>query len=215
MVLKFQYAGLNSDFVIPILYNQLHNIAPRHLDSIISFLSKNQRYIKIEEIRPILDYFIYELQRNDNYSLKGRTINSVLRKMEEWHRMLRVRNYRNTTQFMSWKGYKINDYEEGFLNSKFVIRQLLTSNELYKEGSMLHHCVASYALRCAIGDTSIFSLRFVNAKKTDVENRLITIRVSGRSVVQALGVCNRYPDTTEQLIINNWCELNNLLFGGC
>jgi len=174
-----------------------------------------QKNAEIHQIRPILDYLYQEYNQNNKFSLKGRTYNSVIQKMEEWHRELRGRGNYYVAQNKSWKGYKIDNYEVCNDNSKFVISQLLSGKELYEEGKAQHHCVASYAYSCIIGESAIFSLRQLTQEPNSFESRMVTIQLSGRNMVQARGNSNRYPNPQERQIIQNWCKLNNLRFVSC
>src|SRR5262249_50061155 len=86
------------------------------------------------------------------YTMKGRTVASVLRQVEEWHRLLGCDAYRPE---LSWrpspfKEFKLIGGSEVLRNMRvWTIRELLTSRELFLEGRVMRHCVATYAVQCA------------------------------------------------------------------
>jgi hypothetical protein len=143
-----------------------------------------------------------------NLSMKGRTPESVLRAMREWHRSLA--QGRAKTVAMSWEpsGFPGLVYEDGAGEDVRLYRivELLTSSELFEEGRAMRHCVGSYVGSCASRRTSIWSLR-----KT-IENgrviRLATIEVSNKpgTIVQVRGRCNRLPTKGELAILQGWSE---------
>ena len=144
-----------------------------------------------------------------NLSMKGRTPESVLRAMREWHRSLA--QGRAKTVAASWEpsGFP------GFVNVRSArartaaplrIVELLTSSELFEEGQAMRHCVASYAGSCSSGRTSIWSLR--KTIETGRVIRLATIEVSNMrgTIVQVRGRCNRLPSKGELAILQGWSE---------
>lgn len=89
------------------------------------------------------------------------------------------------------------------------IRELTTSTELAEEGQAMHHCVASYAQRCAQRHTSIWSLRRLGLMGVE---RVLTIEVDlpRRTVVTALGPFNALPDRDSMQIVSHWAREQNL-----
>lgn len=81
----------------------------------------------------------------------------------------------------------------------WTIRELTSSKALAEESRAMHHCVASYAYRCARGLAAIFSLCAGGVRRITIELDPFTHRV-----VQARGVCNRATTHEEQTMISRW-----------
>jgi hypothetical protein len=143
-----------------------------------------------------------------NLSMKGRTPESVLRAMREWHRSLA--QGRAKTIAVSWgpSGFPDFVHEDGAGEDGRLYRivELLSSSELFAEGRAMRHCVASYADSCASGRTSIWSMR--KSIESGRVIRLATIEVSNkqRTIVQVRGRCNRLPTKGELAILQGWSE---------
>lgn len=77
--------------------------------------------------------------------------------------------------------------------------ELTTGAELYHEGLEQHHCVASYAARCAAGHSAIVSCRWN-------EQRRVTVEIDPRSrrVIQCRGPYNREASAEEKGVIGLW-----------
>jgi hypothetical protein len=141
-----------------------------------------------------------------DYSIKGRTVASLLRQVEEWHKQL-GQDMQPTC--LSWrrspfKGFRLVEGSEGLGNVRvWTITELLTSRELFLEGRAMRHCVASYAERCAKRQTSIWSLQVENRAG---RHRVLTIEVDlpKRTVCQARRKCNRLPQATEREVMERW-----------
>jgi len=79
------------------------------------------------------------------------------------------------------------------------IVELVTGAELVEESAAMHHCVRTYARRCAAGQSAIFSARRAG-------QRILTIEVDPmrREIVQVRGSCNRQPDANEEAVVRRW-----------
>src|SRR5580704_7561109 len=109
--------------------------------------------------------------------MRGRTVASILRLVEEWHKQLG----QNTTQpSLSWRHSPIGDFRliegsESLGNMRvWTITELLTSRALFLEGQAMRHCVATYAERCAHKQTSIWLMQVENQRG---KHRVLTIEV--------------------------------------
>jgi hypothetical protein len=139
--------------------------------------------------------------------VKGRTPESLLRAVREWHDDL-ARDRR--TPDLSWgpSGFASLAIEEASGGEKwaFAIVELLTAEDLRQEGGAMQHCVASYASFCASRRTSIWSLR----KRIEAgrEIRLATIEVNNvqRTIVQVRRRWNRLPTDRELSLLERWGE---------
>lgn len=138
-----------------------------------------------------------------NFSLRGRTVETLLREVEQWHTELAERERPN----LQWSKSSIDDFqfEDGPADSPrlWEIRELLSTQELMDEGRCMLHCVVSYDLSCARGRSSIWSLRLTEDGQT--ERRLtVEIVLPEKEIRQARGRRNRLPTEEERSVINRW-----------
>lgn len=91
------------------------------------------------------------------------------------------------------------DADVHLLGARWTIRQLKTPLELFIEGRVLSHCVASYTQAAASGRSVIFGLRRDGRRR-------VTLEISGHSgtLVEALGKANRLPHPEEVRVIQHW-----------
>lgn len=134
------------------------------------------------------------------FSLRGRTMTSVLAHTEAWHRSLaRLRTHTSSTLPFgtAWEALPVANFV-GSDEGRVRITQLTTFGELVEEGRTLQHCVASYVELCRRGRCGIFSLR--------IEGRpLVTLEVTPeRLVVQARGRHNRAMAADERFWVGRW-----------
>ncbi len=151
-------------------------------------------------------YFIELPAENPDFSVKGRTLNSIWRAISK--RIDRLGNLH-----IQWRPYEIGnaiyevETETGVRT--YRVQQLLTSHELEQEGSKMRHCVASYVSNCVQGECSIWSLKMSNEEGQEI--RLLTIELDQNlEIQQALGKNNRRPHKEEMNILKRWvsdCQL--------
>ena len=139
------------------------------------------------------------------FSLKGRSMASVLAQTEAWHyglnRMRRQAGGVLPDASISWPGLPVPDYEAG--NVRIV--QLTTYGQLMNEGQALHHCVATYLSSCRRGRCAIFSL-------TVAGRHSLTLEVeANRTVVQVRGKHNRWMTDAEEICIKLWLDQARLV----
>lgn len=134
------------------------------------------------------------------FSLRGRTMTSVLAQTEAWHRSLaRLRSHTSSTLPFetAWDGLAVPDFA-GSDEGRVRITQLTTFGQLVEEGRTLQHCVASYVDSCRKGRCGIFSLR-IDCRP------VVTLEVTPeRLVVQARGRHNRSMAADERFWVNRW-----------
>ncbi len=130
------------------------------------------------------------------FAMKGRTVQALLRRVEEWHRELHREKKRAQLEWeprldISPFDYMEHDHEEKPI-LHWTIHELTTRLELQEEGKAMRHCVASYDNSCANGNTSIWSLR-VRPAQEETARRVMTVEVQNnrRAIVQARGRCNK------------------------
>lgn len=180
-------------------------------------------------VGPIIDYlhhqrfeaeqvFVAPGQREDappaqpNLSMKGRTPNSLLRRVNEWHRRLASDN---TLQVRQWNSSGIEEFE--FLEGSekngslkcWTIRELVSSKALFAEGRKMKHCVATYASSCSQGRSSIWTME---VETFEGRSKVLTVEVrnSGRHICQVRGKANRLPTEKERSILRRWATKADL-----
>jgi hypothetical protein len=147
-----------------------------------------------------------------DYTMKGRTVASILRQVEEWHRQL---GQEATEPDLSWgrsrfKEFRLIEGSEVLQNMRvWTITELLTSRDLFLEGQAMRHCVATYALLCAKKQTTIWSMQVENRQG---RHRVLTIEVdlAKRTVCQARRKFNRLPAGVEREVLHRWATQEGL-----
>ena len=141
-----------------------------------------------------------------NLSMKGRTVESVLRQMEQWHRRL-ARLPKAGQAARRWLPSGIQPYNrvEGVPGNQrmFVTVEMLDEAELRDEGRAMRHCVASYAASCATGRCAIFSLREDDGGG-QVRRLTVEVNVQNRRILQARGRYNAKPDGVDERVLRAW-----------
>jgi len=148
-----------------------------------------------------------------NLSMKGRSVRTLLRLVERWHRELARTGAGGPLQ---WQRSPIGEFElETGIRSKNLrvwrIRELLSRAELIAEGRAMRHCVASYARTCAGGQCSIWAMELHGFE--GIEKRR-TIEVRDDLIVQCRGRFNELPNDQERQILVRWAEQEGLQLSG-
>lgn len=142
------------------------------------------------------------------FSMKGRTPASLLRHVDEWHRQLgKISNIGK----LKWEPSKfagLHHVEKGEMvkdRAIWTIRELLSSKELFVEGHVQNHCVATYDNSCTSGESSIWTMEVFKDMNTF---KLLTIEVDNakRMIVQVRGRHNRMPYEHEVTMLKRWAS---------
>ena len=164
----------------------------------------------IAELNDLIDFLRAAREADENYSLKGRGLVTLRRRMAQWHRELRSRAM---VCGGNWEGHAVPDgeYQTGNEHNRAIwrFRQIKTGNDLFKEGQRMHHCVVTYKSRCMTGDISIWSLscEFPVGKL----NRGVTLEVrNDGTIVQCRGFANRLPYANEVSVVKRWANDHGL-----
>jgi hypothetical protein len=181
-----------------------YSIASAYWKEVARFFARNA--LSIDEMNDLVDFLFVEKQRDDAFTLKGRTPEALKRRMEDWHHALR------RSQAIgggAWAGSPLPDidYQVGKNDKRAIwrIQQIKTGNELFREGERMHHCVVTYKSACMRGDVSIWSVtcEFPIGRM----NRGVTMEVTrdGR-IVQCRGFANRPPQANEAMTAKRWAR---------
>ena len=147
------------------------------------------------------------------FSIRGRTVASLSRLVEEWHGGLEFTSPRGLSwnrsrqRSMLLRERPLDPAGEPVL-WEFV--ELTTGTELQVEGRALRHCVASYASWCWRGASRIRSLR--RRRGSSAARAVVTIEVDPvtSTIVQARGRRNRRPSSKAREMIHAWARRENL-----
>jgi hypothetical protein len=151
------------------------------------------------------------------FSVQGRTADSLLRQMGQWHKELARHAERSEA---TWTPSGIGTFHlcEGVEGSnsfrRWTIIEIVSRTELAHEGRAMGHCVASYESSCRSGASSIWSLGVEG--NTGRRRRVLTIEVLHRtkSICQIRGRANRLARSGELLFIQRWAAQEGLIIPG-
>ncbi|HEX6707755.1 MAG TPA: PcfJ domain-containing protein [Albitalea sp.] len=186
----------------------------------------------VETIDDLCDYLVESRRRDPSYSVEGRTLASLNRRMHEWHRDMaaieRIETIRRRAAGRAtargvnasaddrvWSGSPLADWEWApsakdakVKGERFVVRQLKQAEDLVMESRAMRHCVSTYAAKCIAGHASIWSLRRCTKDRID---RLLTIEVDqqGRAV-QVRGLANRLAHADERNVLERWAKARGI-----
>lgn len=206
----------NDDFWITVLRWLIDQpmLDPIHVGPIIDFIH-HQRFVPVHALIHADDARALDdpgVAREPNFTMRGRTPETLLRQVDRWHNRLATDNRH---QARSWTRSPIGEFQliEGATDSEslgdnaclWTIRELLSTSSLVAEGRSLRHCVASYANSCAHRLTSIWTLE----KETNHGiQKLLTVEVNPRTkaIIQVRGRNNRLATQQEQGILRRWAS---------
>ena len=200
--------------------------------NVIRFFIANPM-LDVSHVHPIIDYIWHQRYGNrrvfveegvarevgpaqPNFSMRGRTPETLLRQVEEWHGEL---GRESKSRELEWHGSGIGEFHllegsEEARNMKFwSIRELLSSDELIDEGRVLRHCVSTYARSCHTGRSSIWSMEI---EDENGRRKILTIEVAPREKVirQVRGRRNRLSTPREKELLRRWAAQEGLQLAG-
>jgi len=191
------------------------------------FFIDHERELDRSQIVPIVDY-IYTIRQErfaietpegvmfrdppqPAFSMKGRTVRSVLRLMHEWHRSLGLAHGGLRWAPSPLRPMAIEEPPHDPLDPPTVWQfvELTNGDQLREEGVALKHCVGSYATACWRGRSRIWSLR---SKRVGMPRSVLTIEVDmkRRTVVQARGRLNRQASGKPLRLLRDWADRERL-----
>ena len=196
------------------------------------FLIANTQTIDPTQIEPIVD-FIQAIRHErvavetpggivvqdpplPSFSMKGRTAQSLLRLLQDWHRRLGVGTGGLTWAPSSLRPMLVEQPSQDPSEPpiRWHIMELTNGAQLRAEGSALNRCVASYADRCWRGASRIWSLRLQQGESM---RHVLTIEVdmTRRTVVQARGRGNRAAFGKPLRLLQEWAARERLRLTIC
>jgi hypothetical protein len=184
------------------------------LRDVIAFFARYHVDMNRSTLGEITDFIAWKLRFDPEFSLKGRTIGSVVRLCNEWHVHMQKAKLGS---LVMWPGFGKSTWQ--FVTEKTVWQgiELHSNRDLLAEGKKQRHCVYSYVQQCVAGRSFIFSIRgstkafshydengAVVWNPLDEQSR-VTVEVNARGViVQIRGPLNRAPGPEEMKIVRRW-----------
>ena len=185
------------------------------------FLIANMRAIDLAQVGPMIDFvqairhervavetpegIVLRDPPQPSFSMKGRTVQSMLRLMQDWHRSLGLANGGLTWAPSPLQPMTLEEPRQDLSAPPNVWQMMELTNgaQLRAEGTALRHCVASYAYLCWRGVSRIWSLRLHRGEKVC---HVLTVEVDmkRRAVVQARGWGNRVPSGKPLRLLQDW-----------
>jgi PcfJ-like protein len=177
------------------------------------FLIAHTDTIDHAQVGPLIDFLQAIRHERPVFSMKGRTGQSMLRLMDDWHRSLRLADGSLVWTPSPFRPMAIEEPnpEENEAPMAWQLIELTNGAQLRMEGAALRHCVASYADRCWRGRSSIWSLR-VRREEGQKLRSVLTIEVDlhRRAVIQARGWGNRPASGRALQLLRTWAERERL-----
>ncbi|PQO45055.1 PcfJ domain-containing protein [Blastopirellula marina] len=185
----------------------------------------------LRQVGPIVDYIQFQKfevayyylgenrneagpARQPNFSLRGRTADSLLRDVNRWHAGL---DANAVFDVPTWDASGIGDFDHLDETSDgaprwWSIREICSAKELVAEGRKMRHCVASYATTCVRGDCSIWRMEVETAGMHD-KALTLEINPATSTIVQARGKYNRLASNDERNVLRLWAKQAGLKLG--
>jgi hypothetical protein len=192
----------------------------------------NQAMIDPAQVGPLVDYIEHARHQQENWSMKGRTARSLMRSMEDWHKILAAdQRLARRDRAVAWRAdlaerrkpppekfeksgiagwetvRKTKDKRTGKqIHVRYAITELLSYQDLVDDSRELSHCASSYAWSIAKGQKSLWSFSIAKDKQLTVE-----VRNATKMIVQVRGLRNRMPTASEMAYIQKWATENDLI----
>ena len=191
------------------------------------FLIANARAIDLAQVGPMIDFvqairhervavetpdgIVLRDPPQPSFSMKGRTVQSMRRLMQDWHRSLGLANGGLTWAPSPLQPMMIEEpsQDPSAPPSVWQMMELTNGAQLRTEGTALHHCVASYADRCWRGASRIWALRVHQGESV---RHVLTVEVDmkRRAVIQARGWANRVASGKPLRLLQEWTARERL-----
>jgi hypothetical protein len=183
----------------------------------IRFFTRFEDEIDSASFYDVLDYIAAMSVRGrvpagQEFSLKGRTFSSLIKASNEWHKEQHLKKFGNLNYMLAVsdvEGWRWRDKQE---KCTWSVVQLVTSKELYHEGKVMRHCVATYSSRCKDGHSFVFSMTLDDG--INKAEKVLTIELDQNRVVrQARGKCNKLPAGRIEYAMRKWMSARNISWG--
>ncbi len=159
-------------------------------------------------IRQLFGYYRHLIDERLEWSFRGASWNSMLRRANEWYEAQQIQrtspNLASKWEKKSYSGFEWEDTD----GIRYTITELTTAKALRQEGFNMQHCVATYQSRCISGQSAIWSL---SKWENQLQERMLTIEVNARrQIVQMRGLNNRNATSFERNLVQQWALMAKL-----
>jgi hypothetical protein len=154
-------------------------------------------------ITDCVDYLEYmKYQSGTEYSLKGRTSESLSRAIHHWHHHVFNEEHAHL-KHMKWDKTEELDLHFSFEQNQYACIQLSSGKELIDEGRIMKNCVITYARSCANLYCTVWSFR---TKRKVKFVPFLTVEVIDKTIVQARSKANSLPSDKQIDILHDWAK---------
>ncbi|WP_299455919.1 PcfJ domain-containing protein [uncultured Microscilla sp.] len=181
----------------------------REVAQVISFI--NAHKYDGQKVYTRAKGIVHEPPVAPNFSLKGRTDQSIMRLVDEWLSSPRVLSSVFDDSLLVWTPDPTNDFEYWDVEKQvlYKISQLINNYELWLEGKAMMHCVGTYTHKCLGGYSTIWTMTKVNGQGK--EEKCVTIEMGKKwRICEIRGKRNREPKPQEMEVIKQWVNKENL-----
>lgn len=158
--------------------------------------------------RHLID-FVIAMSNQANFSFKGRTLRSMIKLSQEWHRMNR---WGSLGAFCRWPSL-FEPWEVRTTTMWVRAVELVSNRDLHEETRRQMHCVFTYLSQCMRGEARIVRVSWLADTMTgyhEMTRVTVEVCVHTKTVVQALGRANRSLSDEERRVIRLWASANGL-----
>lgn len=152
-----------------------------------------------DKLTELTDYLRAAKREDAAFEIKGRTLNTLIRRSDEWHR-----RHSSVTEIMEWDPCSIEGFSVERENERLVMEELTSTMQLADEGIAMRHCVASYAWYCKKGRTAIFSLRTYAMNVLLTRIATIEVDLHNKRIAQAKGRLNSKIEAGTRALLVKW-----------
>ncbi len=210
---KLKGMGATQEYAKLIVTSRFSNVAhhDEFWNSVARFFVAHN--VPRSEMNELIDFLRNIHLDDENFSLKGRTLQSVTKLSNEWHE----EQIRKQSKYgKSWEGMGIEPwtYSTKFtppgdnkrMSRLYTIEEITNSKSLFAEGRNMGHCVGSYVRDCENSTSSIFKMESVDEFQGFKKHLTIQVRRTSRSVAQARGKHNERPTKAQQNVLGAWMK---------
>ena len=147
-----------------------------------------------------------------DFTLQGRSLRSLRRHMSNLRTELASKGPLPALKHRrSWEGIGVSPMTVELENGTWTVEELLSFDELYVEGGIMKHCVATYANSCRRNRSSIWSIKVTTGEQ---RRRVLTVEVipNERIIWQAKGRRNSSPSQQAEKVLQIWANREQLRF---
>lgn len=195
-----------------VLGNHFHNwkLDIAFIIPVINFFKGPGMTANQDEMPDLLGYLQHKWDEEKQLNIKGWTMASLRRRVQEWYDEIARRNPLHYRAEIKWKASDYQPYEAVSDDGTYRILELTSAQQLTREGAEMRHCVGTYVHKCLNSQTSIWSLRVFQGEHS---RSLVTIEIDKYgTIVQARSKRNASPRPAHKRIIRKWVEKEGLKY---